>query len=130
MDEINAQEIVNRDRLRQITDSLISETEPLTEKIVYETSKNLFDEKKLLMISDLSVDNINQIMKLLIIDMYFYRAYVKDRKNADKLKNVIDCFLKLTISKNRKSRGEIIEMFKRVEIKTQELEAKKRYGIF
>jgi len=109
-------------------DTVTREVQPLTERMVYEISQHLFDEKKLLMISDLSVENINQIFRLIIIDEIFYRPHARE-EDKNKLMNLTNSLLKLTISKNRKSREEIIDMFKRVEVKTDMLERKKRFGI-
>jgi len=111
-----------------ILGTLLGETEPLSEKIIYETSKHLFDVDKILMIADLSIEQINYYWKLIIIDELFYQYYCTDAtKKPDILqfKHLFEKLLQLTISKNRQSRREIVDMFKILRV---EAEAEKRRG--
>jgi len=105
-------------------DTIIKESEPLSEKIIYETSKQLFDLEKILMISDLSLDQINYFFKLIIIDDLFYKHYAT--KDKTKFTNLFKQLLQLTISKDRKSRNEIVSMFQTLRV---EHEVEQRKGL-
>lgn len=106
-------------------DDFIFESEPLTEKQLYKLSESLFDETKLLMISDLNKTQRDVVLKLSILDKLFLQKYAKgDRTLVD----IRDTMLKLTISNNRQGRKEIIEMFKRIDEKRKEMGKKK--GLF
>lgn len=104
---------------------LFKDSEPLTERQLYELSKSLFDKKKLLMISDLDKNSSEFISKLRILDNVFARKYCKDSKLLHRIESDM---LQLTISKSRQGRREIIEMFKRMDEKRKEEGAKK--GLF
>jgi len=109
-----------------ILGSILEETEPLRERVIAETSKQLFDIKKLLMIADLSTDQINYFFKLIIVDDLFYRryclkgvkgkngqwVYTKVARDNQAFTEIWKKLLQLTISKNRQSRSEIVDMFK------------------
>lgn len=103
-------------------DDFIFESEPLTEKQLYKLSESLFDEKKLLMISDLNKGQRDTILKLTILDKLFLQKYAKGDTT---LKDIRDTMLKLTISSGRQGRKEIIEMFKRIDEKRKEMGKKK-----
>lgn len=67
---------------------------------IVEILKELFDENKLKMITDLEPDEIKLLTKMLVI------AKMKD---IEAWNDVSELFMILMLSKNRKSRAEIIE---------------------
>lgn len=119
-----------------ILGSILEETEPLRERVIAETSKQLFDKKLLLMIADLSTDQINYFFKLIIVDDLFYRRYclkgvkgkngvwiyTKVRRDNKVFTEIWEKLLQLTISKNRQSRSEIVDMFKILRVEGQQEE--------
>lgn len=107
-------------------ETILQERDPLIEKMVYETSKQLFDKNKILMISDLSADQINYYFKLIIIDDLFYKKYATG-KDRNKYTNLFEKMLQLTISKNRQSRGEIVNMFQILKVVAEQEERKKSF---
>jgi len=114
----------NRIQQNNPLESILSEREPLTEKMVYETSKQLFDIDKILMISDLTPDQINYFFKLILIDNLFYKQYANENE-INKFTELFEKMLQLTISKNRQSRGEIVNMFQVLKVVAEHEERKK-----
>jgi len=67
---------------------------------VAEVLKELFVDKKICMITDLSIDEIKLATSIYIL---------AEMKNIKYWKDGIDFYMKLVLSKNRKSRKEILE---------------------
>lgn len=67
---------------------------------IVEVLKELFDTKKLNLITDLSPDHIALITRMLVIS---------DLKNIPEWKQGIEIFMQLRVSKNRQSRTELIK---------------------
>jgi len=105
----------------------IQESEPLTEQQLYKLSESLFDEKKLLMISDLTLEQQNMILKLVLLNEIYLKYFNPSSKLLD---NVIKSYLKIRISNLRLGRKELIEMFKRIEEKHKEETLLKKKGLF
>jgi len=102
-----------------IFDELLKETEPLKEKLVYELSKLLYDKKKLYMITDFNIEQINLFYKMCIMDRLFYQKYCTKAKIKKYFKELFDLLPELLISKDRKSRMEILTMFTDVKAKVE-----------
>ena len=67
---------------------------------VAEVLKELFDEKKILMMTDLTTDEIKLIVRIKMI---------AEMKNIKYWNDGLELFMKLVLSRDRKSRREILE---------------------
>lgn len=104
------------------TTDLFQAVNPLKEQVLYETQDKLFSEAHLYKVTDLTADQIQKFFKVLVIDTLFYKKYVDENTYIyDKYKNLYDNLLRLSISKNRKSRQEIIELFRQVKTETERM---------
>lgn len=102
--------------------SIFQSITPVKEQVLYETQDKLFSDEHLYKVTDLTSEQIHHFFKILVIDTLFFKKYVdEDSLIYNKYKNLYDDLLRLSISKNRKSRQEVIELFRQVKTETEKL---------
>lgn len=101
---------------------LFASLEPLKERVLYDVHDKLFSDEYLYKTTDLKPEQIHQFFKVIIIDTLFYKKYVpEDSPLYNKYKNLFDDLLRLSISKNRLSRGEAIQLFQQAKTETEKI---------
>lgn len=138
-EDLDRKEFVDRemrergDMAKYQTDFLTAisqESEPALQKLTKEAYDNLFSRKKILMTADLNIDNIRDIFKWVVMDRLFYQEYANPKFKPEKecFKGVRDDLLSMSVSKNRKGRGEGVEIARSFRESAKEEMMKKELG--
>ena len=107
---------------REQQDNLFQNINPLKEQVLYDTQDKLFSDEYLYKTTDLTTEQIQQYFKVIIIDVLFYKKYTQeDSPEYNKYRDLFDELLRLSISKDRKSRAEAVELFRQVKSETEKM---------
>lgn len=113
--------------------SVTAESEPALEKLIKDTFNTLYpheeDRKKLYMVADLNLDQVNHIFKLVIANTCFFQQYADPKfEKYNHFQDRILDLLALSVSRGRKGREEGVRIASSIKEQIKEEIMRKQLG--